>query len=134
MASAPGRDRSLPWLRSFVSDHLTGLMLLLNLNDFNFIILNILVFRGLIRRRGPDTQWSGTHNKFWIKYYIRYHWCYGSCLMTILEVYMYIKMKIFPYLDIPATGIQIINSTVFYTALAILLYSMVCAALGTTGS
>lgn len=129
----PHEITTIPWLHALQIQYLTGLMLLLNLNDFNFVIANILVFRGIIRRRGPDTKWSGTRNKFWIKYFIRYHWCYGSCLMTLLEVYMYIHSKILCHLSIPMWGNIAIAGGMFYISAAVLGYSAICALLGTIG-
>jgi hypothetical protein len=112
----PDEIKQWPVLDHFQVEYLTGLIMLLNVNELFVILLQVFCFRELIRRRGPDTEWVGSDGKqIWVKYFIRYYWCYGFCLTTLLEPYNFIQMKVIELLQLPSWIDTFFNELAFYT-------------------
>jgi hypothetical protein len=98
----PAEMADYEFMTDFQAQYLTGILVMLSANQFIPMILQMLTFREIIRRRGPDTQWAGGKtNKFWIKHYVRYFWCYGFLLTTILEPYAFAQKKLLELFDFP---------------------------------
>lgn len=127
----PQEIKQFPMLYQFQLDYLTGLIMFLNLNEIVVILLQVFCFRELIRRRGPDTEWSGsTGKKIWIKYFIRYYWCYGFCLTTILEPYNFIQVKLITLLNLPPWVSTCISEGAFYLLGFLIIHAIIYALIG----
>jgi len=127
----PNEIKQIPWLYQFQLDYLTGLIMFLNLNEIVVVLVQVFCFRELIRRRGPDTEWTGsTGKKLWIKYFIRYYWCFGFCLTTILEPYNFIQMKLMTLLNLPLWVNTCLSESAFYILGGLILHAIVFALIG----
>lgn len=121
----PAEMNDYPFIRDFQAHYLTGITLLLNSNQFIPLIMQILCFREIIRRRGPDTEWSGPRtNRLWIKYYIRYYWCYGFLIVSLLEPYCFMQRKVIELFDFPYWLDAAISQTCFYFFSALLIHGL----------
>ena len=87
--------RGYEFLSYIEHEYLRGLIFFLAFTPFNNAIITLYVFRELVRRRGPDTVWSGQYHKFWIKHFVRYMWGYASCLNTLIQLFMFVYLKFF---------------------------------------
>jgi hypothetical protein len=127
----PQEIKSIPILHQLQVEYLTGLIMFLNLNQIIVLFVQVFCFRELIRRRGPDTEWSGsTGKKVWIKYFIRYYWCYGFCLTTMLEPYNFMQIKLITLLDLPRWVNLCISQGAFYISGALLIHAIIHALIG----
>jgi hypothetical protein len=127
----PNELKQWPVLYHFQVEYLTGLIMLLNLNEMFVILLQVFCFRELIRRRGPDTEWIGSDGKkIWVKYFIRYYWCYGFCLTTLLEPYNFLQMKVIELLQLPSWIDILLNETAFYTVGFLIVHGIIYALIG----
>jgi hypothetical protein len=127
----PDTLKEFPTLYHFQIEYLTGLIMLLNLNELIVIFLQVFCFRELIRRRGPDTEWIGsTGKKIWIKYYIRYYWCYGFCITTLLEPYNFIQVKVIELLQLPNWVEYFFSNLAFVTVGGLIIHAVIYALIG----
>jgi hypothetical protein len=129
----PNEIKQWPVLYHFQVEYLTGLIMLLNLNELFVILLQVVCFRELIRRRGPDTEWIGAgagQQKVWVKYFIRYYWCYGFCVTTLLEPFNFIKMKVIELLQLPNWIDTFFNELAFYTLGCVIVHAIIYALIG----
>jgi hypothetical protein len=127
----PNEIFNYPFIYELQATYLTGIIVFLNSNQLLNVIWNLVVFRAIIRRRGPDTEWAGRPNeKIWLKYFIRYNWCIGFCLTALLEAYHFVKVKIFELLALPSWLDYTISNLAFYFSASILAYSVVCTIIG----
>ena len=62
-----------PFLQEIDRNFLRGIGFFINLHPLNSTIVSFIIFREVVRRRGPDTQWFGDTKKYWIKNVVRYH-------------------------------------------------------------
>jgi|TARA_B110000008_G_C16921084_1_gene544781 hypothetical protein len=109
---------------------LRGIGYFINLNEFNSTAFSFFIFREVVRRRGPDTQWFGDTKKYWIKNVVRYHWCFSFCLNTVLQIYMYTMYKFLLPGGMPLLQQEIVQTTFFFMLAAIICYAGICALLG----
>jgi hypothetical protein len=127
----PNEMKQWPELYWFQVEYLTGLIMLLNINQLIVILLQVFCFRELIRRRGPDTEWVGSTGKnMWVKYFIRYYWCYGFCLTTLLEPYNFIQMKVIELLQLPSWVDTFFTQVAFYTLGCLIAHAIIYALIG----
>ena len=127
----PNEIKQWPALYNFQVEYLTGLIMLLNLNELIVILLQVFCFRELIRRRGPDTEWVGATGKdYWVKYFVRYYWCYGFCLTTVLEPYNFVQSKVIELLQLPGWVDTFFTELAFYTLGALILHAVIYALIG----
>ena len=122
----PKQLAAYPELTQFINQFVGGIRLVIEYNPYLILVWNFLVFRELIRRRGPDTVWAGLDKKkYWIKWFIRYYWCYGFCLTSLIEPYNFINSKIFDLLVMSPWFSQSVTYFVFYVTGALLLYGAI---------
>ena len=127
----PDTLKQWPILYHFQVEYLTGLVMLLNLNELIVILLQVFCFRELIRRRGPDTEWIGsTSKKIWVKYFIRYYWCYGFCITTLLEPYNFIQVKVVELLQLPNWVQHLCTEVAFVTVGGLIIHAVIFAVIG----
>jgi hypothetical protein len=127
----PDEIKQWPVLYHFQVEYLTGLIMLLNVNELFVILIQVFCFRELIRRRGPDTEWVGSDGKqIWVKYFIRYYWCYGFCLTTLLEPYNFIQMKVIELLQLPSWIEAFFTELAFYTLGCLIVHAIIYALIG----
>jgi hypothetical protein len=127
----PAQVKQWPVFYNFQVEYLTGLMMLLNINELMVVLLQVFCFRELIRRRGPDTEWTGpTGQKVWVKYFVRYYWCYGFCLTTLLEPYNFIQTKVVDLFLFPVWVETVCTMGAFYLIGSLILHAVLYALIG----
>jgi hypothetical protein len=111
----PAQMGDYKFMVDFEAEFLTGILILLSANQLIPLALQMLTFREIIRRRGPDTQWAGVRvNKIWIKHYIRYWWCYGFLVTTLLEPYAFAQRKLIELVELPYYMDAILSQIAFW--------------------
>jgi hypothetical protein len=120
-----------PNLEYIRHNYLLGLFFLYKSTPYTGVIISSLIFRHLIRRRGPDTKWFGSVNKVYIKHHVRYCWCYNFVLHFLLIIYMTFFIKIL----VKSEGLgPYEQETIMLAYLMIFLffitYCLACAAMG----
>jgi hypothetical protein len=127
--SRPLKD--YPWLLSFNRDYLAGIKMAMLYSPYTMMIWNLVVFREFIRRRGPDTVWFGSdRKKLWIKWFVRYYWCFGFCLASLEEPYNFFKTKVVDLLRLPSIYVDIMHETVCVVCGSLLIYNVICILIG----
>jgi len=109
---------------------LRGIGYFCNLNPYNSTVFSFFVFREVVRRRGPDTQWFGDTKKYWIKNFVRYHWCFSFCLNTALQIYMYTMYKFLLPQGMSLLQQEIVSVSFFFMIAVVICYAGICALLG----
>jgi len=118
------------FLQEIDRNFLRGIGFFINLHPLNSTIVSFIIFREVVRRRGPDTQWFGDTKKFWIKNIVRYHWCFAFCINTVVQVYMYCTYKFLIPQGMSAEQQEIAAVSFFFLIAGIISYSGICALLG----
>jgi hypothetical protein len=119
-----------PFLQEIDRNFLRGIGFFINLHPLNSTIVSFIIFREVVRRRGPDTQWFGDTKKYWIKNVVRYHWCFAFCINTIVQIYMYCTYKFLIPQGMSAEQQEIAAVSFFFLIAGVISYSGVCALLG----
>jgi hypothetical protein len=109
---------------------LRGIGYFINLNEINSTAFSFFIFREVVRRRGPDTQWFGDTRKYWIKNVVRYHWCFSFCLNTVLQIYMYTMYKFLLPQGMSLLQQEVVSTSFFFMTAAVISYAGICALLG----
>lgn len=122
--------RSYEFLRYIEHEYLRGLIFFLTFTPFNNALITIFVFREVVRRRGPDTKWFGQYQKFWLKHFVRYLWCYASCLNTIIQIFMYTYIKFGVANGLDSYDQENISTVFFFVIFSFCIYGGICAILG----
>lgn len=122
--------RGYEFLRYLEHDYLRGLIFFLTFTPFNNGLITIYVFREVVRRRGPDTRWFGQYQKYWLKHFVRYHWCYASCLNTVLNMFMYVYIKFGIANGMDNYDQENVSTVFFFTIFSFCIYGGICAILG----
>jgi hypothetical protein len=128
-----GPIKYFPWLMTFNRDYLALVKISILCSPYSLMVWNYFVFREFIRRRGPDTEWAGTDKKkYWIKYFIRYYWCFGFCLAALEEPYNFVNVKIIELLTIPPWLHGVFELVPFLIFVSLIGYSILCILIGVT--
>jgi hypothetical protein len=118
------------FLQDIDRNFLRGIGFFINLHPLNSTIVSFIIFREVVRRRGPDTQWFGDTKKFWIKNVVRYHWCFAFCINTVVQIYMYCTYKFLIPQGMSAEQQEIAAVSFFFLIAGVITYSGVCALFG----
>lgn len=121
---------SFDFLSMIEHDYLRGIIFFLSFAPFNNAIISILVFRELIRRRGPDTKWFGQYSKVWIKHFVRYHWCFAFCIHIMIQLFMYIFIKFAVASGLEGENQESVALCFFFMMLGLMVYAGISAILG----
>ena len=122
-----------PILKAIEDDLLRGTILFVQYSPLNSTLIGLFVYKDIIRRRGPDTIWRGPAEfpEFWIKYTVRYHWCYAFSMHILIGFFMWCYLK----LVVGSAGLRAQDQEVWMTAFffitfTLILYGGVCAIFG----
>jgi hypothetical protein len=99
-----------------------GLEYLFGAHEFMIVILSLLVFRQVIRRRGPDTKWYGPVKVYWIKHFVRYYWCCSTGICSVLNIVMFAYYKFFINAGLGYDEQEIFSLAVVYLISLVSLY------------
>ena len=123
----------LPSLMLFNSQYLGTIKVFILQNPWSLVAFNVVAFREIIRRRGPDTIWGGYETKrFSIKYFVRYYWCVGLCFSVLEEPYTFFKQKFTELLEIPVEVYANLDFLVLGALSVTLCYHVLCILIGIT--
>ena len=109
---------------------LRGIAYFINIHPLNSTVFGFFIFREVIRRRGPDTKWFGSTTDFWIKNFVRYHWCFAFCLNIVVQTYMYGIYKFLIPQGLALPQQETIALMAFIVIALVIFYSAICAILG----
>lgn len=121
-----------PWVMEFNHVYLRGLVILFGSSRYMPVICLFAIFHGVIRRRGPDTEWIGCpYYNIWIKYFVRYHWCYTflNSIFIIFTITVYGKVAKSHPMGFEALNVA--SEIYVYFTLVLLFIGAICAILGT---
>lgn len=122
--------RGYEFLRYIEHEYLRGLIFFLTFTPFNNALITIFVFREVVRRRGPDTKWFGQYQKYWLKHFVRYLWCYASCLNTLIQIFMYSYIKFGVANGLDDFDQENISTVFFFVIFSFCMYGGICAIFG----
>ena len=122
-----------PILKAIEDDFLRGTILFIQYSPLNSTIIGLFVYKDIIRRRGRDTIWRGPAEfpENWLKYDVRYHWCYAFSMHIVIGFFMWIYLK----LVVGSHGLRSQDQEVWMTAFffimfTLILYQGICAIFG----
>ena len=110
---------------------LANFIIFLQFNQLIIMLTQITCFREVIRRKGPDTVWKGRYRKIWIKNFVRYYWCYGFCLTSLLEPYNFFRTKVLSLFAIPREVLTQFQHLVFFSVSFCIIAALVGIMFGT---
>lgn len=121
-----------PWVMEFNHVYLRGLVILFGSSKYMPVICLFAVFHGIIRRRGPDTDWIGSpYYNIWIKYFVRYHWCYSFLNSIIIIFTITVYGKVAKSHPLGFEALTVVSQVFVYFTLVLLLIGIICAILAT---
>ena len=91
----PGAAVNNFYLSEVHSQFTLGMEYFFGAQEFIVVLFSFVVFRQVVRRRGPDTKWYGGTKKIWIKHFVRYYWCAAMGICVVLNLVMFVYTKFF---------------------------------------
>jgi len=122
--------RSYPFTNYLNHNYFRGLVVMLSAAPLTSIILAFVVYGQIVRRIGPDTRWFGGRPKRWIKYQIRYHWCFSLCLHAVITLWIFCFLKFAVANGLKGDEQEVWASSFFFMFIGLSAYQMLCAIIG----
>ena len=119
--------RSYPLTNYLNHEYFRGLAILMSAAPPTSMIMSFYIFSQIVRRLGPDTRWFGGYpSVVWIKYVVRYHWCFVLCQHTIINLWLYCFLKFAVANGLRGDGQEVWATAFFFFNLGLSAYQMLC--------
>jgi hypothetical protein len=91
----PGIVITNSYLSEVHSQFTLGMEYFFGTHEWVLFFFSFVIFRQVVRRRGPDTKWYGAPKQVWIKHFVRYYWCAAMGMTVVLNLVMFVYTKFF---------------------------------------
>jgi len=120
--------RSYTITNYFNHHYFRGFVILFSAAPPTTMLIAFLAFSQVVRRLGPDTRWFGGYpSDIWVKYVVRYHWCYALCQHSVINLWLYCFLKFAVANGLRGDGQEVWAAAFFFFNIGLSVYQMLCA-------